>query len=524
MGPVEAPTMNPGVTSAAMTREMMEEVCRQYADTAEYVFLAGFDTILLHFGHGWLPAQFLSPIVNTRTDEFGGSLENRMRFPMMILRTIRERVGPDRLIMTRISGSERVEGGFTVDGMICFLEKAQEYIDLVEVSVEGLQNNMTATFRPLGINTDLSEAIKNSGRVNIPVYTVGAVLYPEQAEEIIASGKADGVSMSRALIADPYFPEKAFAGCEDDITPCIRCLGCCDSDNLIRHFTCSVNPLAGHEARLGFGEDIGRAKNRKRVLVIGGGPAGMTAAITAYRRGHDVILWEKSDRLGGLLNFTDTDSLKHDLRRYKSFLIAQTEKSGIKVVLNKTATAAEVAALAPDDVVLATGSNPIVPEFIPGWENARHALEIYRDPDSVGDNIVIIGGGLVGVETGLHLRNLGKNVTVLEMEKEYARDGGFGYKFGLMYTVQEKQLKVITGARCREILKDAVIYEKDGRRETLTCDGVYYAVGMRSEDSLYMELAALGVRMSAAGDCKKPGKVAGAVHSGFFAAMDIGKF
>ena len=524
MGPVEAETMRPGVFSEAMTREMMEEVCRQYADTAEYVLLAGFDTVLLHFGHGWLPAQFLSPIVNTRTDEFGGSLENRMRFPLMILRAVRERVGPRQLLMARISGSERTEGGFTVEDMICFLEKAQEYIDLVEVSVEGLQNNMTATFRPLGINTDLSEAIKRSGRVNIPVYTVGAVLYPEQAEEIIASGKADGVSMSRALIADPYFPEKAFAGKEDDITPCIRCLGCCDSDNLTRHFICSVNPLIGREARLGFGEDLGRAKLRKRVLVIGGGPAGMTAAVTAFHRGHEVILWEKSDRLGGLLNFTEADSLKHDLRRYKRFLVAQTEKAGIRVELNKTATAAEVAALAPDDVVLATGGEPIEPRFLPGWENARHALEVYRDPASVGENVVIIGGGLVGVETGLHLRKLGKKVTVLEMEDEYARDGGFGYKFGLLYTVEEMQLKVITGARCREIRRDAVVYEKAGRSETLACDSVYYAVGMRSEDSLFTELAPLGIRLSMAGDCKKTGKVSGAVHSGFFAAMDIGRF
>ena len=330
--------------------------------------------------------------------------------------------------------------------------------------------------------------------------------------------------MSRALIADPYFPEKAFSGHEDDVTPCIRCLGCCDNDNLNRHMICSVNPLIGREARLGFGEDVGKAKCLKRVLVIGGGPAGMTAAITAYRRGHEVILWEKSDRLGGLLNFTDSDSLKRDLRRYKDFLIAQTEKSGVKVVLNKAASAAEVAALAPDDIVLATGSEPIEPKFLPGWENARHALEVYRDPETVGENIVIIGGGLVGVETGLHLRNLGKKVTVLEMEDEYARDGGFGYKFGLQYTVKEKQLEVITGARCREIRSDAVVYEKDGERVTLGCDCVYYAVGMRSLDGLWEELAPLGIRITAAGDCKKTGKVSGAVHSGFFAAMDIGKF
>ena len=523
MGPVVAETMRPGVFSVAMTKEMMDEVCQQYADTAAYVLWAGFDTCLLHFGHGWLPAQFLSPIMNTRTDEYGGSLENRMRFPLQILKTVRERVGPKQLLMMRVSGSERDPKGFTVDDIIVFLEKAQEYIDLVEVSVEGLHNNMTCTYRPLGINTDLSEAIKKSGKVHIPVYTVGAVIYPEQAEEIIASGKADGVSMSRALIADPYLPEKTFAGRADEVTPCLRCLNCTDSDNLTRHFICSVNPLIGREARLGFGEDIGKAKTSKKVLVIGGGPAGITAAVTAAKRGHTVTLWEKSGCLGGLLNFTDKDSWKHDLRRYRDFLRKEAGRYGIEICLNKEATAENVAATDFDEVILATGSHPVVPTFLKGYENARHALAIYHEDLPEGKNIVIIGGGLIGVEAALHLKKIGKEPVVLEAEAEYARDGGFGYKFGLMYTLQENEVDIRTSAKCLEITGDKVIYEKDGETVELPYDAVYYAVGMQSEDGLYMDLAKTGKRLTIIGDCKKVGKVAGAVHSGFFAALDIGK-
>ncbi len=523
VGPVAAKTMYEGYEVAAMDLAMMEEVCQEYADTAEYMFWAGFDAVLLHFGHGWLPAQFFSPIINTRTDEFGGSFENRMRFPMMIVKAVRDRVGPNRAVMMRISGSERTEGGFTVEDIITFLESAQEYIDLVEVSVEGLANNMTCTYRPLGINTDLSQAIKNSGRVHIPVFTMGAVLYPEQAEEIIASGKADGVSMSRALIADPYLPEKAFAGHSKDISPCIRCLNCTDGDNMERHMVCSVNPLIGREARLGFGEDRRRANVSKKVLVIGGGPAGITAAVTAAERGHDVTLWEQSDRLGGLLNFIDTDSLKHDLQRYKNYLVSKAERSGVNVVLNKAATVEEVLRFMPEDVVVAAGSAPVVPEYIKGYENARHATEIYSKCSDVGDNVVIVGGGLIGVEAGLHLKNIGKNVTVLELDREYARDARGVYKVGLLQTIQEQNLQIITGAKCLEITESGVIYEKDGIRHTLKSDSTYYAVGMKSCDSLYFELAPLGVRLSIVGDCKKVGKVAGAVHSGFFAAMDIGK-
>ncbi len=523
VGPVAAETMRPGVFSKQMDEADMEEVCKQYADTAAYVLWAGFDTMLLHFGHGWLPAQFLSPIMNTRTDEYGGSLENRMRFPLRILKAVRDRVGPKQFLMMRLSGSEREEGGFTPEDMAIFVEKAQEYIDLVEVSCENMIFNMATTYQPLALNADFAAVIRNSPNVHIPIYSVGSVIYPELAEELIASGKCDGVSMSRALIADPYLPEKAFAGKEEDITPCLRCMGCTDGDNLNRHMVCSVNPLIGREHRLGFGEDIGKALHPKKVLVIGGGPAGLKAAVTARQRGHEVILWEKSDKLGGLLNFTDTDSLKNELRRYKNYAVSLAQRADITIELNKAATPENVAALAPDDIIVATGSTPAVPTFIPGYENARHATSVYFDALPEGEKVVIVGGGLIGVETGLHLRNQGKQVTVLEAADDFARDGGFSYRWGVNFAVKKYDLEIQTNAMVKEIRKDAVIYEKDGKVEELPCDAVYYAVGMQSNNELYLKLAPLGIRMALVGDAKKVGKVAGAVHSGFFAATDIGK-
>ena len=316
-GPCE--TVNAyGARVRAMTIDDMEMVADSCAAAAEYWFLAGFDTVLLHFGHGWLFAQFLSPIVNKRTDEYGGSLENRMRFPLMTLKRVRERVGPNKAVMMRISGSERTPGGFDAADMAEFVSRAQEYVDLVEVSVEGLPNFFANTFEPWGQNVDLAEAIKKSGKVNIPVFALGSILDPDQAEEIIASGKADGVSMSRALIADPYLPLKSMCAKTDDIRPCIRCLTCTESDNLKRHFICSVNPLIGRESRLGFGDGAGKA--RQRVLIVGG-PA---ACRRPWRPSAATRLSvREKDRLGGMLRFTDRDSFKHDLRRFKEYLVRQ---------------------------------------------------------------------------------------------------------------------------------------------------------------------------------------------------------
>ncbi|SHH86384.1 2,4-dienoyl-CoA reductase [Sporobacter termitidis DSM 10068] len=520
-GPVE--TVNPmGVHVLAMDLADMEHVADAYADAADYWYRAGFDTVLIHAAHGWIFNQFLSPIINKRTDAYGGSLENRMRFPLMVLKRVRDRIGPKRVLMLRLSGSEREEGGYTVDDIIVFLEKAQDYVDVAEISSDGLTNMMASTYRPLGLNVAFAEAIKKSGKVDIPIFSIGSILHPEQAEEIVASGKADGVSMSRALIADPFWAKKAADGRPDEITPCLRCLNCTDSDNLDRHFVCSVNPYIGREARIGFADTMAPANFRKKVLVAGGGPAGMQAAITAARRGHEVMLCEKERALGGLLRFTATDSLKHDLRRFTEYLIRRVRDMNVKILLNTEVTGALVERFHPDGIIVATGSTPVVPA-IRGVERARHALDIYFEPESVrGDGVVIIGGGLVGVEAGLHLRNTGKNVTVLEMLDDYAAEAKFCYKAGLVRTVEELGLNIVTGAACKEVTSAGVRYDKDGKEYLAPGDTILYAVGMKPYDQPYFELYDKAPAVYEAGDCKKVGKVDGAIHSGFFAAMDIG--
>ncbi|MCR5845429.1 MAG: FAD-dependent oxidoreductase [bacterium] len=522
MGPVDTISYFERKPVRAMTIEDMEHVCEQFADTTEYMLHAGFDTVLLHFGHSWLFSQFFSPLSNTRTDEFGGPIENRMRFPLMVVKAVRDRVGPNQVIMMRIAGCEPVPGGFTTEDIIAFLEKAQDYIDLAEISRDEITHCTACTYHGYALNAGYAEQIKKSGKIHIPIFSVGSVLSAEIAEDVIASGKADGVSMSRALIADPYLPEKALAGQLDKIRPCLRCLHCTDNDNACRHFECSVNPLIAREARLGFGEDIGKALKPRKVLVVGGGPAGMEAAITAAKRGHEVTLAEKSDKLGGRINFAEADNYKNDLRRYKRYMVDTTLASNIRVLLNTEVTPEFIADGNYDDVIVATGSEPVTPK-IPGIEKALHATQVYDNPECVkGDNIVMIGGGLIGCETGIHLSSLGKKVTVLEAMDSYARDAQGLYKLGIMRFMVDK-VEIITNAMVKEVVDGAVIYEKDGEEVRIEADSVFYAVGMKSVNDLYFDLDDTPGRVTLIGDAKKVGKVGGAVHTGFFAAMDLGK-
>lgn len=512
-----------GTTVSAMTPEIMQEVVDAYANTARLAMQAGFDMVMLHGAHGWLLDQMLSPKFNRREDEYGGSLENRAKFPLMVIQAVRNAVGPKVPIEYRI-GPELIDGGLSIEEVVEFCKIIEDKVELIHVSA-GLDTDPNyavkthpTMFLPHMPNVKYAEAVKQAV-TKCPVATVGSITSPEEAESILASGKADAVAMVRSLIADPYLPQKARAGQADDIRPCLRCLDCLTGMQTKTRFACAVNPRTGHEFRLDATEKP--AGSPKTVLVVGGGPGGMEAAITAARRGHRVILAEKTDSLGGLLKFTDYDTLKSDLKRLKDYLIRQVEKVGVEVRFGVTVTPEYVAEVKPDALFIAAGSQPVVFP-LPGIENAQHATTAYTELDALGDTVAVMGGGLVGCETALFLAETGRDVTIIEMQQEVAPDANWMHRVGMLQAFGARNnLHVKTGLRCMEVTDDGVIVQDGtGERFLIPAQSKIYAFGQRSEpvDAL-MALDVPCIRVI--GDCHQVGKTNGAIFDGYHAAMDL---
>lgn len=524
IGPVGF-TRPDGVKVQAMDEALINRVADNYASAAALAKKAGFDMCLLHGAHGWLLGQFLSPLFNTRKDEYGGSLENRAKFPIIVIERVREAVGQNFPIEYRLSGSECIDGGLQLEEAIQFAKMIEDKIDLLHVSAaldttrEQAVMTHPTIFLPHGVNVKYAEAIKKN--VNIPVVTVGAITDPEMAEEIISEGKADIVAMIRALIADPYFPNKAKAGNRDEIIPCIRCLDCLAGMHERDHFACSVNPWTGREFRMR--NTILPAKERKRVLVVGGGPGGMMAAVTASERGHDVVLAEKNDKLGGILTFTDYDNVKEDLRRYKNYLITKVNSLNIEVRFNSEVTPDYVEQENPDSLIVAVGSEPVIPK-IPGIENphVKHALKIYKELKNTGDAIVIIGGGLAGCEIAIFMAELGKSVTVIEMQDRLAPEANWMHFEGMIATLHKNNVNIRTKLRCTEVENNGVhAINSDGNRLFFKADTVIYAVGMKAKTDMVEELRDIVTDFTAIGDCVRPRRVSEAVNEGYFSAVDL---
>jgi NADPH-dependent 2,4-dienoyl-CoA reductase/sulfur reductase-like enzyme len=468
----------------------------------------------------------LSPLTNQRTDRYGGSLENRARFAIAVVDRIRERCGPDFIIEYRISGDELVPGGMRVDSVIEFLKMVEGKIDLVHVSVGVHESRETVhrmfahtSFTEHGCNVYLAEAVKRA--VNIPVITVGGISDPEHAERILAEGKADIIGMARALLADPDLPNKARRGQRNEIIPCLRCNNCLSAVGYNDLIVCAANPQTGRESRW---QTAPQPTGSRKVLVIGGGPGGMKAAITAVERGHDVTLLEKSDRLGGLLKTSDHDPLKTDVKVFKNYLVNRTQAL-VKVRLNTDATPELVESLAPDFVIAAVGSTPIRPQ-IPGIdrEMVMTALDVYEDVAKVGERVVVIGGALVGCEVGLYLAELGKKVTIVEMtdvigdpERNWRHTVPLVMRMDATATLEYK-----TGLKCVEITASGIrVVDKAGREQLVESDTVVLAVGMRSRSETVDRLRNCVPDFSPVGDCVKPQRIMETMQGGYYAALDI---
>lgn len=522
VGPIDEVKLN-GTKVKGATKEDLEEIANAYGEAAKIAVQAGFQMVMLHGAHGWLLDQMLSPKFNTRTDEFGGSFENRAKFPLMVIAAVRKAVGPKVPIEYRI-GPELAEGGLSVEEVVQFCLLIEDKVELIHVSA-GLDTDPNfavkthpTMFLPHMPNVKYAAEVKKAVS-KCPVVTVGSVVTPAEAEQVLEDGKADAVAMVRSLIADPFLPQKAREGHDEDIRPCLRCLDCLTGMQTKTKFACAVNPRTGHEFRLNATEKP--VQSKKTVLIAGGGPGGLEAAATAAARGHQVILAEKSDSLGGLLKFTDYDSLKADLKRLKDHLIYRVEHSDVEVRLNTEVTPELVAEIKPDALFLALGSTPVVFP-LPGIETAQHATTAYTNLDALGKTVAVMGGGLVGCETALFLAETGRDVTIIEMQNDVAPDANWMHRVGMLQSfAQQKNLHVKTGLRCMAVTDEGVeTQDKDGNTVVIPAESKVYAFGQRSvaADKL-MALDVPVIRII--GDCHQVGKTNGAIFDGYHAAMDL---
>lgn len=517
-----APLMNRG-SGHEIPVEEMERFKEWYANDAAVLRDLGYDAILLHFGHSIPVAQFLSPYTNKRTDQYGGSTENRCRYIIEILKAVREKAGPNMIIEVRMSGSEFIEGGIDLEEGIRIGRLIQDHVDILQVSA-GMHNPefMTVThpcgFLPPVPNVFLAEAFKKSGFFHVPINTIGGISNLEEADEIISSGKADFVTVVRALIADIEMITKCKEGRIDDVTPCIKCMHCLDSAVFGHHMRCAVNPVVGLQHHVD--EMIRQPKKEKTVAVVGGGPAGMKASLTAAERGHSVVLFEKTGSLGGMLKFADSVSFKYPLQKYRDFLIYQIGKSAVEVRLNTEVEAKDLKDF--NVVIAAVGAEPIIPP-IPGVEVALPALTVYGKESKLGGSIVVIGGGQVGCETALHLAKLGKDVTVLEMQSEVAPDASVTHRDELMveFTKEIEHLHFITSGRCISMDSKGVTYEKNGLTKIISADSIIISVGMRALTTLSNSFMGITEEYAQAGDCVKARTVDEATKEGYYAAINL---
>ena len=510
-----------------MPHGMVLEVCESFGKGAAMLQRAGFDMCMVHAGHGWLFSQFLSTRTNHRTDEFGGSFENRAKPLILALESIRRHCGPNFAIEVRISGDEYLEGGITLEDSIKLCHLIQDKCDLINVSAgihEGAElfiRTHPTSYLPKAANAFLAKAIKESG-VKVPISTVGAIGDPDVAEKILEAGEADVIEMRRPLLCDPELPKKLMTGKEDLIVRCLRCNGCFGESLKTDGISCVLNPVVGNEVqnRVLLATPI---QEKKKVMIVGGGPGGLKAAITAAQRGHEVVLYEKADKLGGTLNIFRHVDFKYGLYEFEQVLERYLALTDAKVVLGTEVTKEIVEKEAPDVLILANGSKPIILP-IPGVDgkNVILASQVFGNLDKIDDNVVIIGGGLVGCETGAYLGRNGKHVSVVEMRSEIAMDADIFAKAAVMTDMEKNGAEFFTNATASQITEEGLIVKKpDGTEELIKGGTVVMAAGFRPDPSLFIELAGSAPIVQTIGDTRKAGKVTNAVTDGYYFALDI---
>lgn len=506
------------------TPEHMEFIADSLAQQVKILKFLDFDMVSIHLCYrGQLPTQFLSPLTNTRKDEYGGSLENRAKFPLMCLKKIREAAGRDMIVEILFSGEEP-EGGYTMDEGVEFLKMAEPYVDIVQFRAGEADPNHPIPFEQE--HTPFLKYAENAKKkgLKMKVACVGGFHYFDDVEAAVAEGKVDIVSAARAFISNPNYVQLMQEGRADDLVPCLRCNKCHGRgphDPFVS--VCSVNPRIGIEHRLDVLESP--AQPGMRIAVIGGGPAGMKTAMDLCDRGHKVTLYEAEDHLGGAIYHADFVPFKWTLRDFKQYLIHQVEKRPIDVKLNTHATPEMVQAEGFDMVISALGASPAKPP-IPGLDkpHVMVATESMIHPETVGHNVVVIGGGEVGVEAGMNLAQKGHEVTVLEMTHMLAPESTAIHYYSMFKDAWEKLpgFHSVVKATVTAVEDDRVTYlDAEGVEHAIPCDSVVISLGMRAKTDEALAFSSTADRFAIIGDCKKPATVQQAMRQAYAVAHSI---
>ncbi|SPF68941.1 NADH:flavin oxidoreductase / NADH oxidase family [Propionibacterium ruminifibrarum] len=478
---------------------------------------AGADAVMLHAYGGYLLDQFHSPQWNNRTDEYGGSLENRMRFTLECIEAMRSNIPAGMPLIVKFTPHQRVEGFRTLDEgveMARILERAGVDALLVDAGCyEEWFQAITTVYSAPGHKLDVQRAIREV--VSVPLMGDGKLIEPDLARKVVEEGTLDYVGLAHQLLADPYWPRKVQQGRYEDIRPCIGCNECLLAGFSGKHYYCAVNPQCYAEKAYALPKPDG---TKRSVLVIGGGPGGMEAAITARQRGFDVELLEKSERLGGTLWPAGGPDFKRDIIRLIESMETQCRKLGVTITLGKEATPETLAEVKADKIILATGSVPAVPP-IPGIENAIPVTKYLTHQAEVGRNVVVIGGGLAGTEAACAIAPDADSVTIVEMLPDILATAAhcLNNDQHLRKMVADRGVTVVTGATVSDIAPDSLSYEKDGETVTIPADTVLNAVGFTAFDELEEACLAVCDDVAVIGDAVGPRKILDAIHEGYHA-------
>lgn len=520
------------VLPADMSKADIRQIIKDFTLSAERCKKAGFDMVMIHGGHGHTVAQFYSPLLNKRTDEYGcGTFQNRCRFANELLDSVREAVGPNVAIDYRISGDELTPGGVDVEQAVMFAKEIQDKLDIIHVSAGNLYHPVSlsymiqSSYLPMATNVRFAKRFREE--LHIPVTTVGSFNL-DLAEKAVSDGSADVVAMIRQFIADPDCVNKARDGRGDEIRPCIRCCICTGSDphGCPTPLRCSVNPPSGRNPRF---DEIPPLKEAKKVVIVGGGAGGMEAARRLSERGANVILFEKEDRLGGSLILAGANPIKGDVARYADWSVQMTERlENVEIRLSSEATPEAVKAENPDAVIVAVGSDQIVPE-IPGisGDNVMLAVDVDMGTKKPGKKVVLVGAGLTGTETAVTLARQGHEVTLIDMlsidEIDSRGNSSRSCTSMLRRMAEEAGVETITGLRLTEVRDDGIFArDESGKNVFLPCDSVVLSMGVRARSQLAGSFDGTAKTVIKIGDCvRRGGNILTAILDGFYAAMNI---